>query len=39
MEKIVPAIVEMYKDTGSTVMVNGQFSELFYITKGRGTSR
>jgi len=31
--------MEMYKDTSSRVMVNGQFSELFYITKGRGTTR
>jgi len=33
-EKIVTAIMEMYKDTSSRVMVNGQFSKLFYITKG-----
>jgi len=39
LEKIVTAIMEMYKDTSSRVMVNGQFSKLFYITKGRGTSR
>jgi len=33
-KKIVAAIMEMYKDTSSRVMVNGQFSKLFYITKG-----
>jgi len=33
-KKIVTAIMEMYKDTSSRVMVNGQFSKLFYITKG-----
>ena len=33
-EKIVTAIMEMYKDMSSKVMVNGQFSKLFYITKG-----
>ena len=33
-EKIVTAIMEMYKDTSSRVMVNRQFSKLFYITKG-----
>jgi len=38
-QKIVAVIMEMYKDTSSRVMVNGQFSELLYITKGRGTSR
>jgi len=38
-EKIVAAIMEMYKDTSSRVTVNGQFNKLFYITKGRGTTR
>ena len=33
-EKIVTAIMEMYKETSSKVMVNGEFSKLFYITKG-----
>ena len=33
-KKTVIAIMEMYKASSSKVMVNGQFSKLFYITKG-----